>query len=1084
MTKTELPRQATQLLAQAGSTTTCTATVVEALRSLLLPEPVNVHSGTRIDKKAPCADSKVPRRGNIRPRATKQAAIEVCEDAGQEEHDTLTSEQRQVLATKIVNDTLKSLTEAAKRPSTHSSPSKKSVGLPQCSTDSSSPSTSRSGAPLKAINSNQRISPAKPGAKRRSSSNSKNIASLKNQARCCQIAFAALRSLQAKDSRQNKPPSLQLDYGASALIHKLIALAFNDLAVKELRILTKRLTNLIQDSQPLVKTQIKAGSPMFDKADQDSKKKPLIELLSLGRIPQTGPLLSLVITTQLQVLRVLAATDAADPSTLYEVLRIDREDSPNNIIRAQLDHKHPATVEKAALDLESLAQLILRICDQSYLSFGRAQSPLHCAPAETILKLQVRACIIRADSWALTRHVIDITHDVVLPFAQILESFRKHSQDSKEAQHDSASQAFDVIVSILPAPGSFQEQALIPLYRILAAFAGDAHRTLEISHWTTKATCAALEEGVSSLQKCIGVCQTLTLEIRTTASRGPMTPSFSLLEVATDCLSGKFSGDSVDLDELLITVASLRKSLCCVLMRNKSEEKEKKNPSDLDLERKSLQLIALSVRFFVRYLGDDPGSTCSERTISRYHNRAKLVTPIAVPTTEAIANLACVFARSTVEHWDLISPALEDCLTLNKILIDQLNSKSNSTPEIARKGLYVPLAHSYWCRYLSLKRLGASRRDQRQFLRKSIDILREGGREAHLSGSLLLKLDHFGQHYEEVRDYAGALEIYEEAWRLHIQLDVVAKTAKSISSRPADTLFDLDEDSKLLARALDARLRLLAKCHLTGAPRQFCYDCSELPRDQRIVLLGHQFGFAVKQVLVAGSHENSRRLLYDVSNALLRLCSFENHPLQYLQHVIRLMFLRIVQPAAVAGIDLGPILESSELPSQVPVQDANLQPYIAHLTDSLNLLVLLRSGKTDAAVIEKILIGWADMLLECPDLTSLHNQVYDLQLWRLHLDLLVDYLGFQGFRSLKALALHVSSLFYGISHNSDYSAQLSQLIQLASQRSQLGYTALGHLALQKARICLKEAGSPLEAQVRWYLGSIETALMSQDLEKW
>ena len=1083
MTKTELPRQATQLHAQAASTTTCTAPVVEALRSLLLPEPVTAPSSTKTDKKPPRANAGSSQRSNIGSRATKQATIAICEDIGQED-DKLTTEQRQDLATKIVNDTLKSLTEAAKQPLTHSSASKKSGGLAQCPNDSSSPTTSRYGVPLKSTNANQRIKHAKLGVKPRSSGDSKNTASLKNQARCCQIAFGALRFLQAKDKREKTPPSLQLDLGASALIHKLIALDFDDLAVKELRTLTRRLISLIRDSQPLIQSKTKAGRSLVDKSDQDSTKKSLIELLSLGRIPQRGPLLSLAISTQLQILRISAATGAGDVSILYEALNIDREDSPNNVIRAQIDHIHPATVEKAALDLDNLAQLVLRICDQSYLSLGHAQSPLQCDSAETILKLQVRACTIRANSWALTERVIDVTHDIVLPFAQFFEDLRKCSQDSKEGQYDSVSQSFDVLASIMPASGSFQEQALIPVYRILAVFAGDAHRNLDVSHWTTKAMRAALEEGVSPLQKCIGVCQTLTLEIRTTASQGLTTPSISLLEAAVDCLSSSFQGDSTDLDGLLITVASLRKSLCSVLIRNKSEEKATKTLSEVDLERNSLQLIAFSVRFFVRYLGDDPGSTSSERTISRYQNRAKLVAPIVVPTTEAIANLACVFARSTVELWNLISSALEDCLTLNKALADHLTPRSKSTPEAARKGPNVSLAHSHWCRYLSLKRLGASTRDQRQSLRKSVDILRNGSREDHLSGSLLLKLDHFGQHHEEVRDYAGALEIYEEAWQLHLRLEVVAKIAESVSSRPADTLFDIDEDSKLLAKALEARLRLSAKLHLTGVPKQICYDCSELPRDQRIVLLDLQFGFAVKQVQMTGSHEISRRLVYEVSSAFLRLCSFEDYPLRYLRLVIQLLFLRIVQPAAVVEINLESILESFELPSKVPIQDANLQSFMAHLTDSLHLLVLLRSGNPDAAVLEKILVGWADMLLECPDLTALHGRVYDLQMWRLHLNLIVDYLGFQGFRSLKALALHVSSLFYGIWHNEDDSAQLSHLLQLSSQRSQLGYTALGHLALQKARICLKESGSPLEAQVKWYIGSIETALMSQDLEKW
>ena len=1083
MTKTELPRQATQVHAQAASSTTCTATVVEALKSLLLPEPVKTLSGTRIDKKTPRANAGVPQRGNIRARARKQAAIEICEDTGQEEDGKLTGEQKQLLATKVVNDTLKSLTEAAKRPSTHSSASKKSTGLPERSNDSSSPTTSRSGAPLKSIDANGRITPVKPGAKLPLPSDA-NVASLKNQARCCHIAFVALRSLQGKDGREKKAPSLQFDLGASALIHKLIALGFNDLAVKELRMLTRQLISLIRDTNPFVQNETKAGRSVVNNDDQDTAKKSLIELLSLGRIPQKGPLLSLVISTQLQIIRISAATDAGDLSLLYEALSIDREDSPHNVVRAQIDHNYPATVEKAALDLENLAQLLLRICDQSCLSFGRAQSSLQCNSAETILKLQARACTIRANSWALTGHVIDVSHDLVLPFAQFFEIFRKCSEDSKEGQYESASQSFDVLVSILPASGSFQEQALIPVYRILAAFAGDAHRNLDTSHWTTKAMFAALEEGVSPLQKCIGVCQKLTMEIRTTALQGPTTPSISLFEAALDCLSSKFQGDSTDLDELLITVASLRKSLCSVLIRNKSEEKATKTSSDVDLEHKSLQLIAFSVRFFVRYLGEDPGSTCSERTSSRYLNRARLVTPIVVPTTEAVSNLACVFVRSTGEDWNLIGSALDDCLALNKALKDHLTPKSRSTPGAARKGPNVSLAHSHWCRYLSLKKLGASKKDQRQSLRKSFDVLRSGSREDHLNGSLLLKLDHFGQHHEDVRDYAGALEIYEEAWQSHLHLGVVAKIAESISIRPADTHFDLDEDSKLLARALDARLRLSARLHLTGVAKPICFDRPELPRDQRIVLLDRQFEFAVKQVQAAGSREISRRLVYDISSALLHLCSFEDHPLQYLRHVIRLLFLRIVQPAVIVEIDLEPILESFELPSKMPIQDANLQSFMAHLTESLHLLVMLRSGNPDAAVVEKILVSWAGMLLECPDLTALQNRVYDLRTWRLHLNLLVDYLGFQGLRSLEALALHVSSLSYDVCHHEDSSAQLSHLIQLASQRSQLGYTTLSHLALQKARIRLKESGSPLEAQVSWYLGSIETALMSQDLGKW
>jgi hypothetical protein len=113
-------------------------------------------------------------------------------------------------------------------------------------------------------------------------------------AECARIAFSCLRTLQASKISGIDFPDLQLENGMSVLIGKLVSLGLDDLAIKELRVLKRRLDSAEGSKRSSA-----------SKGAVTANAQTLSDMLDFGKAQFTGAKLGLVITTQLQILRLI-----------------------------------------------------------------------------------------------------------------------------------------------------------------------------------------------------------------------------------------------------------------------------------------------------------------------------------------------------------------------------------------------------------------------------------------------------------------------------------------------------------------------------------------------------------------------------------------------------------------------------------------------------------------------------------------------------------------------------------------------------------------------------------------------------------
>jgi separase len=241
----------------------CTTTTVAELQDLLLPntaEPAQKENVKR--KKADSAPTTARRRA--------ATATSTATDQTKQATSSLAPRDRYILATEVANTTLKSLAEALKtQPPPRSRPATKAKPTSNENTQKLSrprlghtKSSSIAIHPLKERSVSQAVnSPKKRPSSRRSSSYSSCVHTgpdpgLVQTAECSRVAFAYLGTPEAVKVAGKDSPELQLENGVLALIGKLVAHGLDTLAIKEMRILKRRLDKYLgrdvekQDTRP------------------------------------------------------------------------------------------------------------------------------------------------------------------------------------------------------------------------------------------------------------------------------------------------------------------------------------------------------------------------------------------------------------------------------------------------------------------------------------------------------------------------------------------------------------------------------------------------------------------------------------------------------------------------------------------------------------------------------------------------------------------------------------------------------------------------------------------------------------------
>ncbi|KAK3070808.1 separin protein [Teratosphaeriaceae sp. CCFEE 6253] len=466
--------------------------------------------------------------GRDRANAAQQP-VQVREDSTAE----LPPRAAYVLATDVVNTTLKVLTAAARaRLDVHITAREGPAAL-----STSEHPTRAATSPLQQRSANSTPVPLQAPGKPKLSTTQQDAGSgghLVASAECARLAFSYLRSPPAHKLASKSQCRWQLETGMLAFAEKLVTLGMDALAVKELRILKRRLqgTMLVGEGEAPSSQAAKAIAPVA------SERETLASLLTMTPIIDADAL-GLAIPHQLLVLKIITASRRpALIEAALDHLRPSQAGSPVALIMHQA--KTPSLQAKSAKQLEIVAQLLLSLCPSVYAGHGKIDLDHSLWPSLTaIFELQIIALQCRQKWWKLAGHRADPDKELVQPFMRSLAALvRKSDTAYRVLELDTARGGPDVDLG---------------LCKTMAALATECGNVEQALPWLERMelSCASLEPRHARRVACLVKRVNL---LPGHESREAVTATLSII---AERLRAQPSGQSADYDLLLVELSGL-----------------------------------------------------------------------------------------------------------------------------------------------------------------------------------------------------------------------------------------------------------------------------------------------------------------------------------------------------------------------------------------------------------------------------------------------------------------------------------------------------------------------------------------------
>ncbi|KAK0917676.1 separin protein [Friedmanniomyces endolithicus] len=411
------------------------------------------------------------------------------------------------LATEIVNITLKVLTSTANSQANgpRSAPLNVSADAPVAvTTPASQQASNGSTGPLKPRSGNSTTvcltTDSKTGS-RLSACRSEPAPDLISTAECARLAFAYLRSAPAQKLSPKSQSRWQLETGMLVLSSRLVALGLDGLAVKELRILKRRLqpTKIANEDAipPLRTTKITTPNIL--------EKETLASLLSFkGSFDDDPEVLGLAISYQLLVLKIIAGPrKPAVIEAFLEHLRLEQPGSPASLMIQQA--ATPGGSVKSARQLEVLAQSILSLCPGASAGLDSIAMENVVSPCpHAVFQLQIMALRFRQVWWKLADHRNNLNKELVEPFSRTIAAFVRRGGDScKGAEaYDLVNASYEILnISSVPCSAEIRFEILSSL----ASLAEGCGKTEEALLWTEQmvTACDSLEPRHARKTACL-----------------------------------------------------------------------------------------------------------------------------------------------------------------------------------------------------------------------------------------------------------------------------------------------------------------------------------------------------------------------------------------------------------------------------------------------------------------------------------------------------------------------------------------------------------------------------------------------------
>ncbi|MCJ1409124.1 hypothetical protein MMC19_003202 [Ptychographa xylographoides] len=1075
MASKEFPPHAEHLRRSVVSVSTCSSDSVEALSSILLSGSVEAVQNAKlgISSKEQSVGATLEcgtRKPRVRRTRKNEVIILDIEDNGPA---PLQPVQRLYLATEVVNGSLKTLTEVLKTSTIQelrqkSKPSNRTSSgcLSRDSPSATSPK------PLRPRNVNQLSSTPRAGScLRRPSTASINTsaysAGLIAIAECARVAFAALRQLERQNDKELVITNLQLETGMSALIGKLIALGLDDLAVKELKILKNRLSSVGNCLGKVAKGRTIVHA-----------KQTLTDLLHFEDIPTNPQILSLVLATQLHILKLIATKKRG--SSVEEILEHviqPAHSAPISLFDTLLKSEMPQAREKSVRQLEVFSKVVLSLCpglsvsdDEHVVNNRKFASPC------TIFRLQMLALNMRQMRWEVLNHKLNLKEELLDPFLIFLRVFVRRTTSKDGKNFEVAKLAIEKLSGTLlehmdnsQVSRSTHDELGFEAYKALSEMARKCQRFTDAIQCLDHATTHLSTGNISQARKASAACQSAMLYLKVNGSTEGLIrdKTISAVRTAISALRGNCSDDLFARDELFLDSAGLCRSALAVLFSKTGLSEESVFQKRDTIELGCFEIVLLTSKCLVRYLDDILQAMVSNQSTARPENRLAISFHVTRSTIEAVAALAKHPFADDFGRWNEVDTALQDCV--QSIL--SYNHNKESGPHNTRADwslLLMTLSDAYWFHYLRQNRSHAPLVEMRRTLEASIDILKDSTVLEQSKAFIPVKLERLAGLYEDSDDIAKSAATYAAALRIQIAAGCLLEAIKTAATEPWS---HVSEHS-----GLSIVKRLLAGVIRSTSTQSSIalYDDEALADDERGILLESQMALLEQTMHRRTATARTSNALRKISNTLLAIYTRQHYPVRRLRVCVNILRVQSFNAEVFdstfieKALDLGGVVITN-----VHHNDVGLLRFEPHLLACSHTYKALSLGSPDMDILQSCIGTWSELMSHCFDQNALKDQVHDVPLWLRQLETVVEYLNMHGYG---VLCISVLRLMVSVRELQFSALDLNatpELVSLGLQLVRLGHSGKAGEAFQKARNCLDRSTPQRQTALRWQLAYSE-----------
>ena len=1073
-TRPKLPPQAAAVLDAIAKQNACDVSDLELLRALLLPKTLKL-------KSKPIRNGEQRALGGVsktKGKATKENAVRSLavhkSEPSLAEIPNLQPSAKLRLATEVLNAVLQILTSEVKRQNAERRESPQARRRDAFATASKDSERKR---PLQPLNLNQVLIDSSKDKLPVCKSSQMPQDATRNRAESARVALSCLRIFQSTQGFKAKFSSFQLESAMGALISKCIALGLDDLALKEMRILKRRIDQLCQPSYEI--QSLEQDSKALDRTfRRDLGETSLPALLRFQVQESPIPVLLMVVNLQVQCLKILAKSG---PFRAIEIamqdLRTNEEHSPTALLKRLVDTQLKDCVDEATRQYESLIVAFQQL--QSVVLDENDASALTSSRRHHHVLFELSLITVESHfHWRkLGNQSLDLEKQLVQPLTGAIRILRKSQTEPREIL-ELAEGAYRIMrVNALDNQDAREAVDITQITKNLGELAAEAGQLAQAVHWTRLGleNIAQLADPVA--KRPIFLCRLASLHLQQSASSIEESTDTQILRDANHSLAESLLCEQGVLDELMIEVSTVAKHAVAFVQRHyKSFE-----PSVLAAESSRLgQCLHLALScavFLMRYVRHrkDPNAVAEGvMHVNGQMEKANQTAAFLIPSIITIARLGITADSNT---WRVFESGIRRCIEISQALEE---TGLGQTRHVAISDTHVAGSlRVYWSRFLWLSKSSHQHEDARVTVAESLGLLRRQPTRVKAELEFPEKLEKAALFCETRGDLRQARSYLEEAIEFLIETDVLKKWSERCFFEPAHASIRTDGRIRLLNGLLYTLIRIWRKPegHQTEVSK-FLDQPSLLPQE-RALLLQRQLDAMIDSV----SHDGHSAIFNSaVEELLLSLFSiYDAGPfhVQRLHVSIRVHSLLLLHPnARLKALVNGAFRQATQ---HATVEDhaegQGLYPYANHLIAMSRIYIVLASANPAESAIGHVLAEWCTMAQSGKEVDEMAKDVYSVEDWIILLESLADFCLMNRYDAWRVATLFILAYIRPAAVDPESQGLISALQELAFQYAFLGYSAQADSMLLQAEQHMNEDRAPSVLSIRWYLRKANHSLV-------